>query len=549
MLLMKNLSISEYKFFFVRFTLIFLLLLIVFLSIFYYDSQSDIERRKSNIQVQQKALLAGKKNYIQVVIGSLVRETALLADIVHNDEVYRKKVLEDRAEKQRRIARFSQALKAVSQRKEIYDQIRYLDLEGNEVIRVNFNGGRALIVPSNALQQKKNRYYFLEAAKLKDKGIYISPLDLNLEHGAIEVPYKPMIRLSAPVFDNQGKKEGIVIINYLAKHLMEGLGLFDLNGGTNYMLVNSDGYFLYNKKNPDREFAFMFDNKKDQTVYKYFPELEQQIKETHSGQIVTPSGIMTIESVGTVGETNPYCFQEYHVTENNSTAWKLISFVSLDKRVDVINTIAHHRILALFMVLLSLGLSYWIARYQFQEHINKQRIYTLAHYDNLTGLLNRASFLTKANKILSTSVTSSKVICLLYIDLDDFKPINDQYGHAAGDKVLKHLALMMRKVFGSKALLVRLGGDEFAVLLYSAKHLASPAYYAAALQQMLACPFEVENKVFIPIHSSIGGCYSAAKEISLDDLMHKADMAMYQAKRQGKNQVCFFNDVNVPEAE
>ncbi|KJG17124.1 sensor domain-containing diguanylate cyclase [Photobacterium angustum] len=546
---MKNLAIPEYKFFFVRFTLIFLLLLTVFLSIFYYNSQSELERRKSNIQVQQKALLVGKKNYIQVVIGSVVRETALLADIANNHEIHRIAGLEDGIEKQQRMARFSQALKAVSQRKEIYDQMRYLDLEGNEVTRVNFNDGRALIVPSNELQKKKHRYYFLEAAKLQHKGIYISPLDLNIEHGEIEVPYKPMIRLSAPVFDKEGNKQGIVIINYLAKYLMEGLGLFNLNGGTNYMLVNSDGYYLYNNLYPEKEFAFMFDNKKEQTIYQQFPELEAQIQAMQSGQIVTSRGVLTIESVGAIGRINPYCFQEYHVTENNSTAWKLISFVAFDKRGDFIKAIEHHQTLVYVAIILSFVLSYWIARYQLKEHINKQRIYTLAHYDNLTGLMNRASFLTQANKILSTSVKSSKVICLLYIDLDDFKPINDQYGHAAGDRVLKHLALMMRKVFGSKALLVRLGGDEFAVLLNSAQHLASPEYYAAALQQMLACPFEVANKVFIPIHSSIGGCFSAAQEISLDDLMHKADMAMYQAKRQGKNQVYFFNDINGPEAE
>ncbi|KJF90871.1 sensor domain-containing diguanylate cyclase [Photobacterium leiognathi] len=535
---MKNLTIAEYKFFFVRFTLIFLLLLTVFMSIFYFDSQSDLERRKSNIQVQQKALLVGKKNYIQVVIGSVVRETALLSDIAINHEIFRVMALENKAEKALLLARFSEALKSVSQRKEIYDQMRYLDLEGNEVVRVNFNDGRALIVQPNGLQQKRHRYYFKEAAKLQHKGIYISPLDLNIEHGAIEVPYKPMIRLSAPVFDKKGNKQGIVIINYLAKYLMEGLGLFNLNGGTNYMLVNSDGYFLYNNLHPEKEFAFMFTDKKDQTIYQQFPELEVQIQAMQSGQIETSKGVMTIESVGAVGRVNPYCFQEYHVTENNSTAWKLISFVAFDKRGDFIKAIEHHQTLVYIAIILSLVLSYWFARYQLKEHINNQRINVLAHHDGLTGLVNRMAFVNQANLMLESFMHDEKSACLLYIDLDDFKPINDQYGHATGDKVLIHMASIMRKVFGKQALLARLGGDEFAVLLSSAKHLESPEQYAASLQQLLGCPFEVAPDTYIHIHSSIGGCCFNG-EITLEELMHQADMAMYQAKRKGKNQTCF----------
>lgn len=511
----------------------------MFFAIYSYDSATQIDTQKSNIKVQQKALLEGKKQFIESVMGTVVKETALLTDLLEQHKIYELTNQHGIPVDQRHFDKFANTLMIVSQKKEIYDQIRYLDLNGNEVVRINFNNGRAMVVPQEQLQNKEHRYYFKAAEVLNSQRIYISPLDLNMEHGQIEVPFKPMLRLASPIFDSEGRKRGIVIINYLASYLMNGLKLFDLNRGTNYMLINSDGYFLFNNLKPDLEFAFMFEHKQAETIYKQFPTFAEEIRKTRSGQFETNQGIVTIESVGAVGRINPYCFQEYHVTSNDSTSWKLVSYVKYDNRVGFNDTFLLNQSLVYSGTFLSVLFAYLIACYQLRSHIDNQRIYHLAHNDSLTGLVNRAAFQNCAASILGACAKSSKPACLIYIDLDDFKYINDEFGHAAGDKALNYVACVMRKVFGDNALLARLGGDEFAILLSHSEHMENPEKYATLLIQMIQCPFEVQTNIYHQVNASIGGCYVRGGGNDLDGLMHRADMAMYEAKRAGKNRYYF----------
>ncbi|WP_104026693.1 diguanylate cyclase domain-containing protein [Vibrio jasicida] len=532
-------TFSELKFFCLRFIAIFFLLVAVFGAIIHYDKSASEEAEKSNIRVQQKALLEGKKQYIEWVMGSVVRETALLSDIMEARKVYDVVALLPVAKRDVELTRLSTILEAVSQRKEVYDQLRYLDLEGNEVVRINFNDGHSQVVPTEQLQNKSHRYYFNKALQLGCRKIYVSPLDLNVEHGQIEVPLKPMIRLATPVFDEKGQKRGIVVVNYLAKYLMEGMALFNLDMGTNYMLLNKDGYFLFNKQRRDSEFAFMYNQRSDETIYSAFPELAEKIRNMSTGQIETDKGIMTIESVGAVDRINPYCFQDYHVSENSSTAWKLVSYVDFSERKDIVSSQYERKWLMQVGVVLSIILAYFIARFQLRAFADNQRIHYLAHHDSLTGLVNRGAFQNQATNTLDQNSKAGKMVCLIYLDLDGFKFINDEYGHSAGDKTLIHVASVMHRVFGSKALLARLGGDEFAILLSSQEHMQNPEHYAASLIQLIQDPIEVLPGTFHQVTTSIGGCYTKGQDCTLDELMHQADMAMYEAKKSGKNRYYF----------
>ena len=107
-------------------------------------------------------------------------------------------------------------MKNLASARGFYDQIRFLDNTGKEVVRINYNDGNPAIVPQSQLQDKKDRYYFQEAIALAPEETYISPMDLNIEHGEIEVPLKPMIRFGTPVFNSNGHRQGIVLINYHA---------------------------------------------------------------------------------------------------------------------------------------------------------------------------------------------------------------------------------------------------------------------------------------------------------------------------------------------
>ena len=107
-----------------------------------------------------------------------------------------------------------------SQQKRIYDQIRYLDETGQEIIRINFNNGESAIVPEENLQNKAARYYFRDTIRLGKGEIFVSPLDLNIDHGRIEQPLKPIIRFGTPVFDRRGNKRGVLLLNYFGAELL-----------------------------------------------------------------------------------------------------------------------------------------------------------------------------------------------------------------------------------------------------------------------------------------------------------------------------------------
>ena len=140
----------------------------------------------------------------------------------------------------------------------------------------------------------------------------------------------------------------------------------------------------------------------------------------------------------------------------------------------------------------------------------------LAKVDDLTGLPNRRRFITDLEKFRNGSI--------LLMDLDGFKPVNDQYGHAAGDEILKQVSNRFLKVIPDDSLLARLGGDEFALLTHEPER--SALEIAMALRATLSYPFDFEGQQ-IKVDVIIGCVTNDGKS----DLMSRADTAMYQAKR------------------
>ena len=134
--------------------------------------------------------------------------------------------------------------KTFSESRKIYDQIRYIDLTGREVVRVDIKGSNAYVVPQEELQDKRHRYYFQEAIKLDQDNIYISELDLNREEGQIEMPHKPMLRYAIPVFGSEKQVQGIVVLNVLADYLLNNILTREILKGVDTYLLDRDGYYL-----------------------------------------------------------------------------------------------------------------------------------------------------------------------------------------------------------------------------------------------------------------------------------------------------------------
>lgn len=170
------------------------------------------------------------------------------------------------------------------------------------------------------------------------------------------------------------------------------------------------------------------------------------------------------------------------------------------------------------------------------------RLEFLAHHDALTGLYNRAMLDDHLQHALAHAERSGSHFALLFCDLDNFKPINDQCGHAAGDIVLRRVADILSEGRRQTDTVARLGGDEFVVLLTGLDDARSAAIHVA--QQLLAAigvPFGVEGKT-LSLGVSIGIALYQGVPASPSQLLSQADIAMYQAKREGKHGFCIFDE-------
>jgi len=162
-----------------------------------------------------------------------------------------------------------------------------------------------------------------------------------------------------------------------------------------------------------------------------------------------------------------------------------------------------------------------------------------AQHDELTGLPNRVLFYDRLNQALEKAKRHTKRVALFFIDLDNFKQINDSLGHDVGDEVLKVVTLRLRETMRGEDSIARLGGDEFTVILEELTKVEDSSFIANKILKSLFQPIEINgNKLYIS--SSIGISIYPDDGISMQNLVKYADSAMYKAKDEGRNNFQFY---------
>ena len=175
------------------------------------------------------------------------------------------------------------------------------------------------------------------------------------------------------------------------------------------------------------------------------------------------------------------------------------------------------------------------------------RIEQLAWYDPLTGLPNRNLLRENLRDALLSAVGRKRRLAILLIDLDRFKDVNDTLGHLVGDSLIKSAAEVLREITGDMGTVARLGGDEFVVLVEDFTHRQEIAELASRLARALHRSDFVPN-VVTQVSASIGVALFPEHGREIGTLLKNADAAMYQAKRDGRNQVSFFNPIRYERA-
>ncbi len=182
-----------------------------------------------------------------------------------------------------------------AKQKQYYDQMRVIGPDGWEQVRVNARDGQAVIVSAEALQNKNGRYYFTETMRLGPGEIHVTPIDLNVEHGAIESPPRPTLRVATPLFGPRGERRGILLLNYAADQLFSRLRTLAEAAPSELWLLNSDGYWLIGSRQD--EWAFMYPERKDRSLATRDPATWARLAGEHQGQLATGEGIITFRKV------------------------------------------------------------------------------------------------------------------------------------------------------------------------------------------------------------------------------------------------------------
>lgn len=158
----------------------------------------------------------------------------------------------------------------------------------------------------------------------------------------------------------------------------------------------------------------------------------------------------------------------------------------------------------------------------------------LATHDMLTGLPNRYLMTDRLNMILAHAERSHGIVALLFVDVDDFKVVNDTHGHESGDELLRAAAQRLTRSVRATDTVARIGGDEFVIVLESLGEAGHASLVATNLQRSMAKPFTIRRRK-LKVTVSIGISYYPQDGSDAEMLLRAADYAMYLAKRDGKN--------------
>ncbi len=168
------------------------------------------------------------------------------------------------------------------------------------------------------------------------------------------------------------------------------------------------------------------------------------------------------------------------------------------------------------------------------------RITHLARYDELTALPNRVNFRDEIERLLAVPHDAEQLSALLFVDLDQFKQVNDTLGHPCGDQLLCAVADRLRAMLRPEDFVARFGGDEFVVFQQNIRSNEEAAHLARRIVDHLSERYKIDNHL-VEIGASVG-IAMASPDVSADTLLKNADMALYRAKADGRGTFCFFRD-------
>ncbi len=422
-----------------------------------------------------------------------------------------------------------------------YDQIRFLCPGGMEAVRLEYNDRVAVDIPKDELSNKSERYYYKESAKLRKGRIYISPIDVNHENGVPELPFKPTIRFGVGVYDSKQQRAGTLVINFNVSDYLNTVRESSTHEQADFMLLTHDGYWIMH---PDKAFEWgQFKPKgKGVNFAMMYPDAWDRIKNQKDGEFVLSDQVYDFDtydlqdtsSIVSTRQTLGDSEKDFVVEDTLIKQVALLpASVIQGYRKQIINQCL---MITLVWIVLSLVPCWGLARTMVNYTDEHRQLSHNAHHDNVTGLANRVLLTERMDHAVSLSARHDRLCAVLYIDLDGFKPINDQYGHHIGDELLQAVAARMLSAVRKTDTVARIGGDEFAILLSEIKDKTDAMLIGEKVMSRVYEPVST-SKGDVTVGASIGVALFPENGTTPDALLEYADRQMYGNKRIHKEKL------------
>ncbi|BBF86536.1 diguanylate cyclase [Aquitalea magnusonii] len=453
-----------------------------------------------------------------------------------------------------------------------YLQVRLIGAANNglELVRVDSQGGLTLRVDDKDLQEKGHFPYVFETLLVPAGQIYQSSIAVNHERAAHDAEGRPGLMVATPLSRRDGRPGGLLVINLDLTRLLSQLQL-DLPKDYQLYMANRWGDFLVHP-DPTQTFGFdkgrrilmqdsfapthlLFERKAgslalsglaqpEQSAGKVMAFVRLPIGRGSRDDFVVTGLVQPLDSV--LALAAPLGQRIIHMVLAFSVIAILLAVVFARAMLRPINTLAQaacsfpdtRQQVALPVErndeIGVLARNFDRMQRQINSHMaslydSQRELSYLAHHDSLTGLANRALFFQQLEKMLALSQRSGAQFAVLFVDLDHFKQINDQHGHAVGDQVLQVVARRLQHAVRGSDMVARMGGDEYLILLQGSFSTDALSELLDKLALIISEPMIVEDKR-LEVGASIGYSLYPRDGTSAEQLVNQADHAMYHVK-------------------
>jgi len=424
------------------------------------------------------------------------------------------------------------------------DQIRLLDNDGQEIIRINDNNNKPLIVGRDELQSKSGRGYYLAAKDIENNQQLITEIDLNMENGIIEYRgdegYVATIRVVTPIV-KQDVRSGYLVVNYNLNRFLDNLRDLSDDEDVKVYLVNHDGYFL-NHEDPSLNFNFMFDDGQDINLQNRQPELAEHLGDFRTSHEVS-DGFFTQLKFGlhslneqkqfvVLGEegANDYLFI---VTRKDSKRGYFIHWNLFKGFISTLN-------FQIILIVITAVFNYLLILFVFGYERNVQKYKTEADKDQLTNVLSRRRCLKLLEELtLRRNIKLNYAIA--FIDVNGLKQVNDVLGHDEGDALLISFTDLFKRTSRFNDKLGRLGGDEFLVIVDDSDAKSLKMKMIKFEKEIAEFNQSTNNKFLLSISYGIFDRIQFGEQFNrevtkdnvnefIEELLKEADSKMYEMK-------------------